>query len=83
MLEYAVAESVAGNVGSGSRTRKRSRRPEIPAFFVPQIVGLSTGIADRIVMPRSQPVFMGILTPGINVSAFGDNRTELRICQDI
>ena len=55
------------------------RRPEMTGFLITEIKGFPTRIADRIVVPGREPVFMGIDGPGIRRAAFGNNRAHIGV----
>ncbi|OQA74743.1 MAG: hypothetical protein BWY31_04742 [Lentisphaerae bacterium ADurb.Bin242] len=83
MLKNTVSEPVPRNITRFPRGGKRGWRPKPPGFFVANIKGLSRSVRNRIVFPRSQPELMGILAPGIGVSAFRDHGTKIRIREHI
>src|SRR5437867_9809846 len=83
MLEDAVAESVAADVGVCPAPGQRCGGPEVAAFFVTQVEGFPAGIAHWVVGPGSQAELVGILAPGVRTPALGDHRSEVRVRQHI
>ena len=83
VLEYGVAEAVANDVGRFAAGRERSGRPEIAALLVANIERLGGGVSNGIVMPGGEPQFVAILGPGVGASAFGNDRSKLRIGEHV
>ena len=66
VFEHAVAESVPAHVRFRASPRHGRGRPEVPRLFIAQIICLATGVAHRIVAPRSQPELVRVFRPGIS-----------------
>ncbi len=83
MLEHAVAEAVPADVGRSTAPGQRRRRPELTGFLVAQIERFAAGVAHRVVFPRRQAEFVGVLGPGIGLAAFRNDAAELRVGQHV
>ena len=55
----------------------------MPALFVADVKGFTTGIAHRIIAPRGEAELMGIFAPGVSHAAFGKDGSKLSICQHV
>ena len=53
------------------------------ALLVAQIKGFAAGIAHWIVVPRREPELMGVVTPGVGHTTFGDDGAEALIGQHV
>ena len=53
------------------------------ALFVTEIQGFSARIAHRVVLPRSEAEFMGVLAPGVGLAVLRDDGAKVRIRQYI
>src|SRR5678815_486519 len=83
MFENAVSESMGYEVRLISFPGKRRRTPEIACFFVTQIKSFTTGITNRVVVPRCNAVFMCIDGPCIGRAGFRNYCSEQLIRQYI
>src|SRR4249919_1143726 len=83
MLEDAIAEAVPSDVGCRPATGQRRGGPEVAPLFVTEIQAFSARIAHRVVVPRSEAEFVGVLAPGIGLAVLRDDGAKVRIRQDI
>ena len=79
VLEAAVAESVPDLVRQGAARRLQRRRPEPAGRLVANVERLGAGIGHRVVGPRRQTQFVGVLAPGGGAAALGHQRAELGV----
>ena len=79
VLEDRVALAVARAVGVLFADGQSGGRPHAPGFVVAQIDRFRLRIADRIVMPRRQPVRLAVAEPGEAQAAFADHGAEVRV----
>src|SRR5580765_1541473 len=83
MLKDAIAEAVPTDVRCRPATGQRRGRPVVAPLFVTEIQAFSARIAHRVVEPRSETEFVGVLTPGIGLAVLRDDGAKVRIRQDI
>ena len=79
VIENAIAESVAHDVGVLPARRQRRGGPEVPRLFIAQIDGFAAGIGDGIVVPGGEPELMAVFRPGIGAAPFRHDGAELRV----
>ena len=70
VFEHAVAKTVAGHVGPVPRAAAAwaTRTGRFPRHAGRR---LRRWIADRVVVPGSEPEFVGVVTPGVGLAALG------------
>src|SRR5947199_1716100 len=73
MFKDGISKTMARQIRASARPRQQCRRPEVSSFFISDIERLSAGIAHWIVLPGREPKLMGVLTPRIRCSAFGND----------
>ena len=84
VFETAVAPTVPRHIGGCVVAYGQGgRAPDVARFFISQIQRLSRPVADRIVRPRRQLMFLAIYRPGVAPALRGDLKTEGRIGDDI
>ena len=83
MLEDAVAEAVPADVRCRAAAGQRRGRPEVAALFVAEVQGFAARIAHRVVVPRGEAEFVGVLAPGVGLTALRDDGAEVRIRQHV
>ena len=83
MLENTVAESVPADVRRRAATGQWRRGPEVAPLFVTDIERFSTRITDRVVVPRREAEFAGVLAPGIGDTILRDDGSEPWIRQHV
>src|SRR6516162_3020361 len=76
VFKYAIAEAMPDNVGCRPGCRQRCWRPKVPAMFVADVKGFSSGVRNRIVIPRRQTKLVRILRPGIATAALRNDCAE-------
>src|SRR5512145_324945 len=83
MFEDTVAETMTAYIRCDAPARMRCGRPDQSCFFVAEIKRFAGWVADRIVIPWCEAVFACIFAPGGSRSAFGNDRSEMGIRDDI
>ena len=83
VLEDAVAEAVAGDIGAGAAGGQRRGRPELPGFLVAQEERFSACIAHGVVVPGRETKLVRVLAPRVRQPGFGNDRAEVRIRQHV
>src|SRR5580765_3557183 len=83
MLEDAVAEAVSADVRGCAAARQCRGGPEVASLFVTEVQGFSARIAHRVVVPRGETKFVGVLAPGIGLAVLRDDGAKVRIRQNI
>ena len=84
MVEAAVALAVADDVAGIVHPDRQGRgRPEFTGSLVAEIKHLARRIADRIVRPGRQLVFMTVARPGAAGAGFRNHEAEFGIGDDI
>ena len=80
MMESAVALAVPRNVRSSFiANRERRGAPNLTSVLVADVDGFSGGIADGIVGPRRQLIFMAVERPGMTRARFRNEEAERSI----
>ena len=79
MLEAAESLAMMGDVITVVPDRQCGRCPQCAAVFIAHIEGLDGRIADRIVAPRRQCVFLAVTRPRIAAAGCRGDESELRI----
>ena len=64
VLENAVAEAVTRHIRRSTSPGQQRGRPVIAVVLIADVVRLGVRIADRVVRPRREPEFVGVLAPG-------------------
>src|SRR5262245_36614427 len=54
VLIYAIAEAMPDDVGRPSGCRQRCRRPDGSGLLIADVEGFSSGVRNRIIVPRRQ-----------------------------
>src|SRR3990172_12013757 len=83
MLEDAIAEAVSADIRCRATTGQWRGGPEVAPLFVTEVQGFSARIAHRVVVPRSEAEFVGVLAPGVGLTVLRDNGAKVRIRQDV
>src|SRR3972149_141823 len=74
---------MARQIGGRGRSRLWGGRPDNGLFFSPQIQRFAWLIGDRVVSPRTQPVFAAIFGPRNAQPRLGCQETEVRVCDHV
>src|SRR4029077_10395440 len=83
MLKDAIAKAVPTDVRCRPAAGQRRGGPVVAPLFVTKIQAFPARIAHRVVEPRSETEFVGVLTPGIGLAVLRDDGAEVRIRQNI
>src|SRR6476660_2789890 len=83
MFKDAIAKAVPADVWCRPAAGQGSGGPVVAPLFVTEIQAFSARIAHRVVEPRSETEFVGVLTPGIGLAVLRDDGAKVRIRQDI
>src|SRR6185295_5007609 len=83
MLKHAIAEAVPADVRCRPAAGQWRGGPVVAPLFVTEIQAFSARITYRVVEPRSETEFVGVLAPGIGLAVLRDDGAKVRIRQDI
>src|SRR4051812_41869956 len=83
MFKAAVAKTMSCNVWRYAPNLQWCWAPELSTFFITYIESFTTQITNRVIVPRCQTEFMGIVYPCIGLSTFGNDAAKIWVGQYI
>src|SRR5829696_7643638 len=83
VLEDAVTEAVATDVGLVARRGQWRGRPETPGFLVTHVKRFAARIGHRVVVPWCQSKLVRVLGPRVGDAAFGNDRAKVRVGEHV